>query len=177
MSEQRQAANNVTEISSHDDFRTSRNQQDETIKPDKSFGVASDDRAEQGVSLANETVGQHAIDKERIKMSNVSREEIAARIDASEANTRTAIADLRGEIRTNQIEIKSLIENVATEVKQSKAASEKAETAADDAKKAAGDIKWNILFAALGTLGILLAAWAIWVQGMELVGGLIERAS
>lgn len=60
------------------------------------------------------------------------------------------------------------------ELKTTKEAAEQAERNSSEAKSAASNTKWNILATAVGVVAVLLAAWAIWVQGMELVAGLFQ---
>ena len=60
------------------------------------------------------------------------------------------------------------------ELKTTKEAAEQAELNSSEAKSAASNTKWNILATAVGVVAVLLAAWAIWVQGMELVAGLFQ---
>lgn len=48
---------------------------------------------------------------------------------------------------------------------------------AADAKTAASNMKWNILFTALGSVGVMLAAWAMWAQGIDMVSGILKTAA
>lgn len=62
--------------------------------------------------------------------------------------------------------VRSRFDTIDGDVKAAKAAAEHAESAA----KA---IKWNILATGIAVLGVFLAAWTIWAQGMELTTALI----
>ncbi len=53
-------------------------------------------------------------------------------------------------------------------------ASERAEERADEARRAASTIKWNILFTALAVAALLVGAWALWAQGIEMVSGIFS---
>ena len=91
-----------------------------------------------------------------------SREEVSAKLETVEARLDGKLASIDGKLDR-------LFDRMQTVVDTS----ERAEKAANDARSAAANIKWNILFTALGVVATLLAAWAIWSQGMELIAGLV----
>lgn len=41
---------------------------------------------------------------------------------------------------------------------------------------AATNTKWNIIATAIGVVGVLFAAWAIWGQGIEMVASILNSA-
>lgn len=47
-------------------------------------------------------------------------------------------------------------------------------TAAARAETAASTVKWNILATAIAVIGVLIAFWAMWAQGIEMMTGLID---
>lgn len=94
-------------------------------------------------------------------MSDITREEIAARIEASEA---------RVETRLTSIDAK--LDRVLDQVNNAMTASLRAEAAAESAKSAATATKWNILFTALGTIGVILAVGALVIAGMDFITGI-----
>ncbi len=100
---------------------------------------------------------------EELSMSDPTREEYDAKLEAVEARLETRLVSIDGKLDR-------LFDKVELAVGQSA----EARTAANDARKAATEIKWHIIFTALATLGILLAAWAIWAQGVEMVGTLLS---
>lgn len=91
-----------------------------------------------------------------------SREEVNAKLEAVEARLDGKLASIDGKLDRLFDRLKVVVDT-----------SERAEKAANAAKNSASNIKWNIFFTALGVIATLLAAWAIWSQGMELVAGLV----
>lgn len=104
--------------------------------------------------------------RERVKMAAPTREEIDAKLEASEARVDARLSGI-------EATLKILLDRVEVSVQ----ASRDAKTAADDAKTAAGNTKWNILFTALGVLAVIFAVWAVWAQGIEMVSGLLSAKS
>lgn len=87
-------------------------------------------------------------------MSDVSREEIDARLEAVEARLETRLVSMESKM--------DLILNEVRHVGDT----------AIEAKAAASNIKWNVLFTALGTVGVIgaviLAMWAVGYQIADL---------
>lgn len=94
------------------------------------------------------------------------RELTDAKLEAVEARVEARLVGIEGKI-----------DRLLDRVEASVDASKEAKVEAGLAKTAAGNIKWNILFTGLTVLALLLATWAIWNQGMELVAGLLSAPS
>lgn len=99
-------------------------------------------------------------------MSEPTREEMDAKLEAVEAR-----------LETRLVSIESKLDRVFDRVQVSVEQSKEAKAAAEGARTAAAQTKWNILFTAVGVLTVLLAAWAIWMQGMEMIGTLLSAKS
>lgn len=97
-----------------------------------------------------------------IEMSDPTREEFDAKLEATEARLETRLVSIDGKL-----------ERLFDRVEESVRTSHRAEDAAIRAALAASSMKWNIFFTALGTIGVLFAAWAIWMQGMEMIGSIL----
>ena len=91
-----------------------------------------------------------------------SREEVSARLEAVEAR-----------LDTKLVTIDSKLDRLSDRMEVAVNASNAAEIAAQDAKRASSTTKWHILFTALGVIAVLLAVWALVTQGMELIAGLL----
>ena len=92
-----------------------------------------------------------------------SREEMNAKLEAVEARLETRLTSI-------DVKLDRIGDRVETAVEQSR----DAKTAANDARSAATSTKWNILFTAIGVATVLIAAWAIMMQGMEMIGTLLS---
>lgn len=91
------------------------------------------------------------------------RELTDAKLEAVEARVEARLAGIEGKI-----------DRILDRVEASVTAAGEAKEEARLAKTAAGNTKWNILFTGLTVLALLLAMWAIWNQGMELVAGMFS---
>ena len=96
------------------------------------------------------------------QMADPTREEYDAKLGTVEARLDARLVGIDGKLDR-------LFDRVEVSVEQSK----EAKAAAEGAKAAASQTKWNILFTAIGALAVLFAAWAIWAQGVEMVGTLL----
>lgn len=83
-------------------------------------------------------------------MTDPTREEMDAKLDAVEARLETRLTSIDGKL-DRLFDNVNYVARTATEAKN----------AADKAHDAASNIKWNILFTALGVLGVIVAMWAI----------------
>lgn len=87
-------------------------------------------------------------------MSDVTREEMDAKLQATEAR-----------LETRLVSMDAKLDNLLNEVRRVGDIARDAKDAASEAKAAASSIKWNVLFAALGGIGIsaslVIAFWAI----------------
>jgi len=92
-------------------------------------------------------------------VADLTREEMVVRIEAVEARVETKFVIIDGKLDR-------LFDRVETGINFSR-----------DAKTAASNIKWNIIFTALAVIGIMFAAWALWAQGVEMVSGIFEAVS
>lgn len=95
-------------------------------------------------------------------MAEPTREEIVARIEASEARVEARLTGLDGKLDR-------LFDRVEVAITEAN----RAGGLAEDARKAALSTKWNILFTALGVVAVLVAAFALWAQGVEMVSGIL----
>lgn len=105
-------------------------------------------------------------------MVGPTREEIDAKLAAVEARVEAKLVGIDGKLDRIVDQIASSV--FATNQKID-LLSEKVSNAGDDAreaKKAAGDIKWHVLYTALGVVAVIFAMWAVWAQGIEMVAGL-----
>lgn len=105
-----------------------------------------------------------------LEMSDPTREEFDAKLEATEARLETRLVSIDGKLDR-------LFDRVEESVRTShrtEDASHRAENAAIDAWKAASNVKWNILFTALGTIGLIIAIWAVWTQGIEMIGTILS---
>lgn len=124
---------------------------DETIDLYKSLGVdLSSNQTDPGTK------------KQSLRMAT-ERELTDAKLEAVEARVEARLAGIEGKI-----------DRLLDRVEDSVSASKEAKTEASLAKTAAGNTKWNILFTGLTVLALVIAVWAIWNQGMELVAGLLS---
>ena len=88
-------------------------------------------------------------------MSEPTREEFDAKLMATEER-------LNGHLVAIDGKLDRLFDRVEVAVRESTAA-----------RQAALNIKWNILFTALGAVGLMYAAWALWAQGIEMMSALL----
>ena len=88
-------------------------------------------------------------------VSEPTREEFDAKLMATEERLNGRLVAIDGKLDR-------LFDRVGVVLEQSTAA-----------RQAASNIKWNILFTALGTVGLLFAAWALWAQGIEMMSELL----
>lgn len=100
--------------------------------------------------------------KDRANMSDITREEVSARLEAVEARLDAKLAG-----------IDSKLDTLLTKVDVASSAAARAEGAADRAREASQSIKWNIVFTALSVVAIMLAAWALWAQGIEMITSIL----
>ena len=96
-------------------------------------------------------------------MSDPTREEIDAKIEASEARVEARLTAIDGKLDR-------LFDRLQVAISQTGDAKD----AALAAQKAASSTKWNILFTALASIAALLAVWALWVQAAEMVATLLS---
>lgn len=82
----------------------------------------------------------------RVSMSDVSREEVNAKLEATEARLDAKLANIAAELRVNSNLIATSIE-----------ASRSAQKAAEQAKDAAVATRWNIVISVLATAAILVS--------------------
>ncbi len=101
--------------------------------------------------------------REGVEMAEPTREEYDAKLEATEARLQTFLVGLDGKLDR----VLDRLNVVGEEAHD-------ARTAAYEARNAAANVKWNILFAALGSIALMLAVWAIWTQGMEMIGTLLS---
>ncbi|WP_323795023.1 hypothetical protein [Nisaea sp.] len=107
-------------------------------------------------------------------MVGPTREEIDAKLAAVEARVEAKLVGIDGKL--DRI-VDQIANSVSATNQKIDLLSEKVSTAGDDAreaKKAAGDIKWHVLYTALGVVAVIFAMWAVWAQGIEMVAGLFE---
>jgi len=96
-------------------------------------------------------------------MGDPTREEIDAKLES-----------LEHRLETKLVRIESKLDRIFDRIDFIGQQAVDAKTAAQEASRAASGVKWNIMFAALGTIGVLFAAWAIWAQGIEMVSTLFS---
>lgn len=96
-------------------------------------------------------------------MGDMTREEVDAKLATVEARLDARLVAIDGKLDR-------LFDKVQVAVDQSR----DAKKAADDARTATTTTKWNILFTAIGTAAVLIAVYALWLQGMEMVGTLLS---
>lgn len=58
---------------------------------------------------------------------------------------------------------------------QTKISADRAEIAADAAKSAVNNVKWNILFTAIAVIGIIFVTWQLWMQGIEMTTAILSN--
>ena len=102
-----------------------------------------------------------------------SREEIDSKLAAVEARLDSKLATIDGKLDRLFDRVDVAIEAS----KDAKGAAKEAKSAAEDAGRSASNIKWNVLFTGIGVAAVLIAAWAVWAQGMELVAGIIGAST
>ena len=95
-----------------------------------------------------------------------SREEVNAKLEAVEARLDGKLASIESKIDLMFGQLKIVADT-----------SERAEKAAYAAQRSAANTKWNIVIIALAVVAVLLAAWALWSQGMELIAGLVAAGA
>lgn len=110
-------------------------------------------------------VGPPRSERRRLKMAT-ERELTDAKLEAVEARMETRLVGIESKLDR-------LLDRVEVAVKAAGEAKEEA----TQARVAAGNTKWNILFTGFTVLALLLAMWAIWNQGMELVAGILSANS
>ncbi len=108
------------------------------------------------------TVGTDQLAPREETVSEPTREEFDAKLMATEER-------LNGRLIAIDGKLDRLFDRIEVAVQSS----ERASNYAEDARKAAADTKWNILFTALGVVGVLFAAWALWAQGIEMMSALL----
>ena len=114
-----------------------------------------------GRSSATETTtvlligGSHQLVPREEIVSEPTREEFDAKLMATEER-------LNGHLIAIDGKLDRLFDRVEVAVRESTAA-----------RQAALNIKWNILFTALGAVGLMYAAWALWAQGIEMMSALL----
>jgi len=96
-------------------------------------------------------------------MSDQTQELVDAKLATVEAKLESRLVGIEGKL-DRMFDRLDVVARDATEAKD----------AANRASVAVLNIKWHILFAALGTLGLLLAAWALWAQGVDMMSGFYE---
>lgn len=89
-------------------------------------------------------------------MADPTREEYDAKLEAVEARLETRLMGIDGKLDR-------LFDRVDYAANQAR-----------EARSAATNIKWNILFTAIGSIAVLFAAFALWAQGVEMVGALLS---
>ena len=96
-------------------------------------------------------------------MAAVSREEIDAKFerDAAKVDARLTLIDAK-------------LDRILDRVELATTAATNAESRAEEARKAAGSIKWNIAATALGVVAVVIALGAIWLQSVALVRDIYE---
>ena len=97
------------------------------------------------------------------KMSDPTREEYDAKLEAVEARLGTSLVKIDGKL-----------DRLFDRVDESVRTSHRAEDAANAARVAASNVKWNILITALAVVGVMFAAWALWSQGIEMIGTILS---
>lgn len=102
-----------------------------------------------------------------------SREEINARLEAVEARLDGKLASMDGKLDR----LADQMGFISKEIGLLSREVESARVAAESAESASTSTKWNILFTGLTVGAILLAAFALWAQGVEMVTGLVEQFS
>jgi hypothetical protein len=107
-------------------------------------------------------------------MSDITREEMDAKLEAAEARVETKLVGIDGKIDRLSDQLSSAMSQVSLELRTTREAAERGESASNEARKAASQVKWNILFTAIGVLAVAIAFWGIWMQGMEMIGTLIS---
>ena len=85
-----------------------------------------------------------------------SREEVNAKLEAAEAR-----------LETKLVTMDAKLDNIANRVEAGIELSK-------EAKKAASSMKWNILFTAIGVIGVMVAIYALSTQAMEFVTTLLR---
>ena len=92
-----------------------------------------------------------------------SREEVNAKLEAVEAR-----------VDTKLVVMDSKLDRIVDLVNVSIQASKRAENSADEAKKSASNLKWNISFTAITTVGLVVAIGAFWIHGMGFIANLLK---
>lgn len=105
-------------------------------------------------------------------MDTTNREYIDAKIDAVRAQNDARFSEVMhgvsglGDRLDMQKELLLL----------TKAASERAEAAADKAQKSTSNIKWNVAITAIAVIGVLFVTWQLWMQGVGMTASILERS-
>jgi hypothetical protein len=117
-------------------------------------------------------------------MSDVSREEMNAKLEAVEARTEARFTTLDAKIDklSGQIEVafKSLTMDVAAAKNESAGATEAAKEAKDEARgarEAAASTKWNLWAMGLAVIAVILTMWALQMQSQDFAIGLRDAAT
>lgn len=93
--------------------------------------------------------------------------------DQDQSTTDLKIALVEQRLETKLVSIDAKLDRLFDSLSYVGEQAKEAKEAAQEARTAATNVKWNIAFAALGTVAILLAMWGIWAQGVEMVAGLL----
>lgn len=96
-------------------------------------------------------------------MSDISREEVNAKLEAAEARVETRFAILDGKL--DRLLDKSV--SMDSDIREAK-------DAAIKARDAATSVTWHLIFVALGTIGAVIAIYAFGVQLLDLGSGMVE---
>lgn len=128
-------------------------------------------------SNASPPFGDYRDSKRKAAMSSPSREEYDAKLSASEARIEVKLTAIEGKIDRLSDQIFSLntfsnerMQNLSRDVGEARDAAKAAETSSSN-------IKWHILFTALGVVGLVFVMWQVWVQGIEMISGLFSQST
>lgn len=113
-------------------------------------------------------MGDKSENEEGQDMSGPTREEIDAKLATVEARHEASFERLDGKLNIMLEKMSALDKSVTDKMNNLSTGVTEAKNAAESARVAAGNTKWNILFTGLAVAGVLVAIWAIFAQGLDL---------
>jgi hypothetical protein len=113
--------------------------------------------------------GGGGVDAETHRYVDKSMETVKAQNDARFAEVLTGIEKVNNNLSAFGDIVRTRLDTMDGDLKDAK-------DAAKHAESATRSIKWNILATAIAVIGVLLATWSIWAQGIEMVTGMFGAA-
>jgi hypothetical protein len=112
--------------------------------------------------------------KRKSGMSDVTREEINAKLEAVEARVEARYVALEGKIDRIGDQIANAVIVLGAKSDQSTEAARRAEDKAETAGKSASGTRWTVVGTAIALLAILLGILSVWQDGLSMVGTLLS---